>query len=109
MTLLLPLIAVTSILFYIAYTFLIYPLFISPLRRIPAPSPLCRVTSVWILWKRYRKQENRALLAAHKTLGPVVLLGPKEVSVNCIKGGLSTVYAGGMEKGEWYEVFENYG
>ncbi|KAF2753970.1 cytochrome P450 [Pseudovirgaria hyperparasitica] len=92
--------------------FFIVPAFISPLRRVPAAHPLAQFSSAWILWKRFRVVENATIKAVHDRLGPVVLLGPNEVSVNCVKGGLSTVYGGGMEKPTgkdgWYGNFTNF-
>ncbi|KAL8687113.1 MAG: hypothetical protein Q9218_006625 [Villophora microphyllina] len=46
---------------------------------------------------------------AHLRYGPIVRLGPKEVSINCVDGGLRTVYAGGFEKPYFYDQFRNYG
>ena len=87
---------------------------LSPLRAIPAAHPLAAYTSLWIYWIRYRSLENRTLKAAHARLGPVVRLGPREVSVNCVAGGVREIYAGGFEKGagkefNWYAFFANYG
>lgn len=53
------------------------------------------------------------LRGAHARLGPVVCLGPREVSVNCVEGGVRVVYGGGFEKGSgrggnWYGFFANY-
>ena len=46
---------------------------------------------------------------AHLKHGPIVRLGPNELSVNCIDGGLRTIYAGGFEKPDWYpNLFYNY-
>ena len=28
--------------------------------------------------------------------------------MNCVKGGIQTVYSGGFEKGDWYDIFTNY-
>ncbi|KAF2642548.1 cytochrome P450 monooxygenase-like protein [Massarina eburnea CBS 473.64] len=88
----------------------------NPLRKIPAVHPLAPFTSLWISWIRWRSYENRTLKAAHERLGPVVCLGPNEVSVNCVQGGIRDVYAGGYEKGgnvkggfNWYAFFSNYG
>ena len=39
----------------------------------------------------------------------MVRLGPNEISVNCVDGGIRTIYGGGYEKGDWYAVFNNYG
>lgn len=53
--------------------------------------------------------ENRILASAHAKHGAVIRLGPKEVSVNAIKGGVREVYSGGYEKDTWYTFFGNYG
>lgn len=59
---------------------------------------------------RYRSREIRSIHDAHQRLGPVVRLAPKEVSVNCVEGGIKTIYTGGFEKHEWYQnLFFNYG
>ncbi|KAF2271589.1 cytochrome P450 monooxygenase-like protein [Westerdykella ornata] len=82
---------------------------------IPPAHPLAPYTSLWISTIRFRGRENRTLKEAHDRLGPVVRLGPKEVSVNCVRGGIREVYGGGFEKGDWlegynwYAFFGNYG
>jgi hypothetical protein len=87
----------------------------NPLRRIPAAHPLAHFTSLWIHYIRWRAVENATLKSAHARLGPIVCLGPQEISVNCVKGGIREVYAGGFEKGtgkngyNWYSFFNNYG
>jgi hypothetical protein len=87
----------------------------NPLRKIPAVHPLAHFTSLWIPFIRWRSIENATLKEAHDRLGPIVCLGPNEISVNCIKGGIRDVYAGGFEKVNakdgynWYAFFTNYG
>lgn len=87
----------------------------NPVRKIPAAHPLAPFTSLWMSSVRWRKIENATLKDAHVRLGPIVCLGPKEISVNCVKGGIRDVYAGGFEKGDaksgynWYEFFTNFG
>jgi hypothetical protein len=46
--------------------------------------------------------------ALHRQLGPVIRLGPNELSINDVEG-LRLVYGGGFEKGKWYSIFDNYG
>lgn len=93
----------------------LYRHYTSPLRKIPAAHPLAPFTSLWIASVRWRSRENATIAQAHARLGPVVCLGPREVSVNCVRGGVRTVYAGGFEKsdergeGNWYAFFANYG
>ncbi|PVI00347.1 cytochrome P450 [Periconia macrospinosa] len=93
----------------------------NPLRLIPAAHPLAPWTSLWIAYIRWRGRENATLKDAHARYGAVVCLGPREVSVNCVVGGIREVYAGGFAKGEeggeegrgegfnWYAFFGNYG
>ena len=88
----------------------------NPVRKIPAAHPLAHFTSLWIHSIRWRSMENTTLKAAHARLGPIICLGPEEISVNCVKGGIREVYAGGFEKGKagkggynWYAFFSNYG
>lgn len=47
-------------------------------------------------------QNNRTIQAAHEKLGPLVRVAPSEISVNCVEGGIKSVYTGGFEKHEWY-------
>ncbi|EKG19983.1 Cytochrome P450 [Macrophomina phaseolina MS6] len=59
---------------------------------------------------RYRHNEISTLHKAHRRHGPVVLIGPADISINCVKGGLKTVYLGGFGKPEWFaNVFVNFG
>lgn len=85
----------------------------NPLRKVPAAYPLAHFTSFWIHSIRWRSIENATLKDAHDRLGPIVCLGPSEISVSCVKGGIREVYAGGFEKGNgrynWYGFFSNYG
>ncbi|RYN35405.1 hypothetical protein AA0119_g1099 [Alternaria tenuissima] len=87
----------------------------NPLRKVPAAHPLARFTSMWMHSVRWRGIENATLKAAHDRLGPIVCLGPNEISVNCVKGGIRDVYAGSFEKSSakdgynWYGFFSNYG
>ncbi|KAH4175721.1 hypothetical protein HBH43_066050 [Parastagonospora nodorum] len=93
----------------------IYNFLRNPLRKIPAAHPLSHFTSIWIHSIRWRSVENATLKEAHDRLGPIVCLGPNEISVNCVKGGIREVYAGGFEKESsnggynWYSFFANYG
>lgn len=95
---------------YVAYNYFLYPAFLSPLAKIPNAHFSSPSSSLWILWIRFRRRENRTLLACHKRLGPIIRLGPKELSVDCVDGGIRTIYSGGYEKHDWYtNIFDNYG
>ncbi|KAJ5477470.1 hypothetical protein N7539_007614 [Penicillium diatomitis] len=103
-------VAVLSILAAVVYKGIVYPALISPLAKIPNAHWSVPVSPVWMLWRRFRMQNNRTIQAAHERLGPVVRLGPSEISINCVDGGIKSVYTGGFEKHEWYpRVFGSLG
>jgi hypothetical protein len=103
-----PVLGVILIICAAIYKYIIHPAFISPLARVPNAHWTAPFSNLWILWIRYKARENRTVYAAHKALGPIIRLGPSELSVNDVNG-LRSIYAGGMEKGEWYSIFDNYG
>ncbi|CAD6503788.1 BgTH12-05533 [Blumeria graminis f. sp. triticale] len=92
----------------VLYKFIIYPLFLCPLSKIPRAHWSSSISPIWILWIRYRNWENQNVHRAHQNLGSIVRLGPYELSVNSIEA-MRTVYSGGFEKGDWYSSFDNYG
>ena len=99
------LIAIISLL----YKYVIHPKFLSPLAKIPNAHFTAPFTTAWIIWKRYKRIENRTLYALHQKLGPVIRLGPKELSVDCVDNGIRTIYGGGFEKPDWYaNQFQNF-
>ena len=92
------------------YKYFFWSGFLSPLARIPGAHPIAPYSSLWILWTRYRKLELQTIHQAHLKHGPIVRLGPSELSVNCVDGGIRTIYSGGFDKHDWYpNIFENYG
>ncbi|KAJ9215362.1 hypothetical protein DTO166G4_3016 [Paecilomyces variotii] len=102
--------AVLGLFIVCLYRYIIYPVFLSPLARIPNAHPTAPISSAWILWRRFKGQNNRTIQALHEKLGPIVRLAPSEISINTVDGGIRTVYAGGFEKHEWYpNVFGSYG
>jgi hypothetical protein len=105
-----PGVFIAGLLCYAVYQYIIHPVFLSPLSKIPNAHFTAPVSPLWILWKRKKAIENRTLLEAHEKYGPVLRVGPSDISINCVDGGLRTVYAGGFEKHDWYpRIFQNYG
>lgn len=103
-----PLLCVLALVLYLLYRSLIYPALLCPLSRLPAAHWSAPFSSLWILNERRSSRENRAIYAAHRKHGSIVRLGPREVSVNCVDGGIKTM--AGFEKAEWYpNMFKNYG
>ncbi|KAL4928586.1 cytochrome P450 [Aspergillus undulatus] len=92
------------------YEFVVYPAFLSPLSKLPNAHWSAPISPAWILWKRFRGQNNRTIHTAHEQLGPIVRLAPSEISINCVEGGIKSVYTGGFDKHEWYpRVFGSFG
>lgn len=90
------------------YKFILHPVFLSPLARIPTAHWSCSLSSSWMLWARFRNRENETLFEAHRRHGPVVRVAPSEVSINNMET-VKTVYGGGFDKHEWYAIFNNFG
>ena len=92
------------------YRYFIYPVFISPLSKIPSSHFTAPFCPAWILWVRYSRIETRTLLSCHERLRPFIRLGPNEVSVNCVDGGVRTIYNGEFKKPGWsVNRFGTYG
>lgn len=90
------------------YQYVLYPVILSPLSKIPSAHWSCSISPAWILWARFKSRENRTLHAAHKKYGPIVRIGPNELSVNNVET-VKTIYQGGFDKHQWYSLFNNYG
>ena len=92
------------------YKYFLHPTFLSPLSKIPNAHFTSAFCPVWILWIRFRGRQNRTLFSCHRRLGPVIRLGPSELSVDCVDGGIRTIYGGGFEKSNWYSnQYSNFG
>lgn len=100
--------AATAVILFLIYRYIAYPAFFSPLARIPSAHWSAPISRVWILWVRFSQRENRTLHGAHRRLGPVIRVGPNELSINDTDS-VRIVYQGGFEKPVWYSVFDNYG
>ncbi|KAI0466588.1 cytochrome P450 [Xylaria cf. heliscus] len=93
---------------WVLYHYLLYPAILSPLAQIPTPHWTCSISDAWILYARFCSRENRTLQAAHRKCGPIIRVGPRELSVNGMEA-VKTIYQGGFDKHSWYSVFDNFG
>ncbi|KAK3332036.1 cytochrome P450 [Cercophora scortea] len=103
-----PGLAIVILAVLLAFRYLVYPTLLSPLAQIPNAHWSSPISRLWILGIRYTRRENRTLHALHRRLGPVIRVGPNELSIDGIDS-VRTVYQGGFEKPDWYSVFDNYG
>lgn len=83
--------------------------YLSPLNRIPNAHPSVPFTAFWMFWNRLQDREIHTVAEAFRKKGPIVRLGPIEIAVNVIDGGIKTVHQGGFHKSQWYDCFINYG
>ncbi|KAF9883250.1 hypothetical protein FE257_003806 [Aspergillus nanangensis] len=86
------------------YKHLLYPYWFSPLAKVPNAHVSAPISTTWIERQRTAGKEVLTIYAAHQKHGPVVRLGPNELSVNSITG-LKTIYTGAFEKHSWYSDF----
>ncbi|KAK3303273.1 cytochrome P450 [Chaetomium strumarium] len=93
---------------FLIYRYVIYPACFSPLALVPNAHWSAPFSRLWILRVRFVHRENRTLHGAHRRLGPVIRVGPNELSINDLDS-VRSVYQGGFEKPVWYSVFDNYG
>jgi len=82
---------------------------LSPLARIPGPKAFA-LTKWRLAYEDYKGTRTRTLLALHRQYGPVVRVGPREVSFSSTSALRSIYGAGsGFERTQIYHMFEVYG
>ncbi|CAH0020093.1 unnamed protein product [Clonostachys rhizophaga] len=84
------------------YKFLIYPAFISPLSKIPAPHWSCHIAPFWLWWAKYHHHENFLVQQNHLARGEALRLAPGLLSLNGYERALKPVYLGGFPKTDFY-------
>lgn len=88
--------------------YLFYSFRLSPLAKIPYAHWTSPFVPCWILWKRYRQEELNAAYQAHQRLGPIVRLGPRDLSVSSYEDGIRPIYGGGFDKPTYFDFFNYY-
>ncbi|KAJ5319732.1 hypothetical protein N7508_000015 [Penicillium antarcticum] len=93
---------------YLVYRDVIYPYFLSPLASIPNAHITSPLSGRWIDHKRSTGTDVLTIYDLHQKHGPIVRLGPKELSVNSLHG-LRIIYTGAFEKHRFYQdAFVNF-
>lgn len=89
--------------------FLLQPLHLSPLSRIPGPK-LYALTKWRLAWEDWHGRRTRTINKLHERYGPVVRVGPNEIHFNSLSA-LRTIYGPGSEFGRtnFYRMFDVYG
>ncbi|KAL4917545.1 cytochrome P450 [Aspergillus aurantiobrunneus] len=100
--------AITIGILFLLFRYLIRPLFLSPLSKIPNAHFTSPLSSRWIQTIRQAGNEVLTIHALHRKHGPVVRLAPDQLSVNSLHG-LRVIYTGAFEKDPLYrELFLNF-
>ena len=91
------------------YKYILHPLFLSPLSKIPSAYFTSHIIPLHAWPRRDTGANTREVFAAHQKHGAVVRLGPNEIS--CVTpAALRVIYTGGFDKEKFYEdAFVNYG
>ncbi|KAH6695096.1 cytochrome P450 [Plectosphaerella plurivora] len=91
------------------YYFILEPLIFSSLARVPGPK-LFALTKWRLALEDWKGTRTRKILALHEEYGPVVRIGPTEVSFNSMSA-LRTIYGPGSQYGRttFYRMFDVYG
>ncbi|KAK3629229.1 hypothetical protein LTR56_005105 [Elasticomyces elasticus] len=93
---------------WLIYKLVVTPAFLSPLFKLPAAHWSSHLSTRWFDRECATAGELKTLYATHQRLGPIVQLGPNEVSV-VSEEGLKKVYTAGLDKSNWYDSFRVYG
>ncbi|KAJ5763579.1 hypothetical protein N7533_002260 [Penicillium manginii] len=95
------------LIFFIGYY--IGPGFRAPLIKIPGPW-YTRFTSLWIKYQEFTANRRESVHHLHRQYGPVVRLGPNEVSFTSLDS-IKEIYASGgsgYDKTEFYTLFKQF-
>lgn len=82
----------------------------SPLRKIPGP--FFSLFTSWVLkWHEFHARRTKYVHRLHQIYGPVVRIGPNEVSFASAEGVKEIYCSGGSgyDKTEFYNLFQVYG
>ncbi|KAJ5893360.1 hypothetical protein N7495_005051 [Penicillium taxi] len=82
---------------------------VSPLSQLPGPW-YTRFTSLWIKYQEFSSNRRESIHLLHQLYGPVVRLGPNEVSFTSL-GAMKEIYASGgsgYDKTELYSLFKQF-
>lgn len=93
---------------YLTYKLIIYPFFLSPLKKVPGPY-IHRITKLRALNLQRTEKWIGTVQRLHKIYGSVVILSPTEISVNGDFKFINDIYIKNFPKSKFYENFKNHG
>lgn len=105
----LALIAAATLAVAVVIYHVVESLWFGPLARIPGPKDFA-LTRFKLAHEDYKGTRTRKVTALHAKYGPVVRVGPNEVSFNSLSAQRAIYGAGsGFERTGFYQMFEAYG
>jgi len=87
-----------------------YRAILAPLSKLPGPK-YSLVTDLWLMSKEFSSKRREYIHQLHEQFGPVVRLGPNEVSFTSLEA-LKEIYTSGgsgYDKTEFYTLFMQFG
>ena len=86
--------------------YILYQRRFSPLAQFPGPF-LASLTKLWLVYKIRQGQYHRLIQTLHAQYGPVVRIGPDELSI-ADPEAVKQIYSGGsrFQKSYWYSVIQ---
>lgn len=90
-----------------SYYFLLYPLILHPLARVPGPKSAA-LTQYWILYISWAEKRNATVHRLHEKYGPIVRIGPNEVDISD-PSYIKDVYVDNFDKSSFYAQFGVFG
>lgn len=93
---------------FVLYKLVVYPFYLSPLRKVPGPY-LHRISHIPSLEAQRKHQWVETVHALHAQFGNVVLLLPSAISCNGDAKYIQDIYIKNMPKLAFYENFRNHG
>jgi unspecific monooxygenase len=100
--------AVSLIVGLITYIFLLYPFYLSPLKKVPGPY-LYKISKIFILNDQRTEQRNVKLNKLHAKYGSVVQVGPTEISLGSFDYLREVYIKKNLPKSQFYGQFVNFG
>ncbi|KAH7419068.1 cytochrome P450 [Cadophora sp. MPI-SDFR-AT-0126] len=105
---LLPICALATAIIWICIG--LYRAILAPLSKLPGPK-YSLVTDLWLMSKEFTSKRREYIHGLHEQYGPVVRLGPNEVSFTSLEA-LKEIYTSGgsgYDKTEFYTLFMQFG
>jgi hypothetical protein len=104
----LPILGAAACLLWLS--FMIYKAITSPIAKIPGPT-YSRFTALYLMLQEFSSNRRLYIHQLHQKYGPVVRLGPNEVSFVSL-GALKEIYTSGgsgYDRTEFYSLFMQFG